>query len=118
MDSLVRDSGAVVHLSAESYHDNSLRYPWSFVHTDLIGTYTLVEAVRHHGTRFQHVSTDEVFGDLELDDPAKFTEETPGNPSSPYSSAKEERTCWSVPAREDVHSASDHRRTRRLCCAS
>ncbi|MCT1801692.1 dTDP-glucose 4,6-dehydratase [Kocuria carniphila] len=88
VDSLIKDSDAVVHFAAESHNDNSLRDPWPFVHTNLIGTYTLLEAVRRHGTRFHHVSTDEVFGDLELNDPAKFTEETPYNPSSPYSSTK------------------------------
>ena len=57
-------------------------------HTNLIGTYTLLEAVRRHGTRYHHISTDEVYGDLELDDPERFTETTPYNPSSPYSSTK------------------------------
>ncbi len=59
-----------------------------FINTNLIGTYTLLEAVRRHGTRFHHISTDEVYGDLELDDPERFTETTPYNPSSPYSSTK------------------------------
>ena len=63
VDSLIKDSDAVVHFAAESHNDNSLRDPWPFVHTNLIGTYTLLEAVRRHGTRFHHVSTDEVFGD-------------------------------------------------------
>jgi dTDP-glucose 4,6-dehydratase len=53
-----------------------------------VGTFTLLEAARKHGTRLHHVSTDEVYGDLELDDPARFTEKTPYNPSSPYSSTK------------------------------
>lgn len=88
VDPLVRDAHAVVHFAAESHNDNSLRDPWPFVHTNIVGTYTLLEAVRKHGARFHHVSTDEVFGDLELDDPAKFTEQTPYNPSSPYSSTK------------------------------
>jgi dTDP-glucose 4,6-dehydratase len=54
----------------------------------VIGTYTLLEAVRRHDVRYHHISTDEVYGDLELDDPAKFTPDTPYNPSSPYSSTK------------------------------
>jgi dTDP-glucose 4,6-dehydratase len=58
------------------------------VQTNVVGTYTLLEAVRRHGTRYHHISTDEVYGDLELDDPARFTPETPYNPSSPYSSTK------------------------------
>ncbi|WP_258726388.1 dTDP-glucose 4,6-dehydratase [Cellulomonas sp. NS3] len=88
VDSLVRDADVVVHFAAESHNDNSLHDPWPFVQTNVIGTYTLLEAVRRHGTRFHHISTDEVYGDLELDDPAKFTPDTPYNPSSPYSSTK------------------------------
>jgi dTDP-glucose 4,6-dehydratase len=65
-----------------------LRDPSPFVQTNLVGTYTLLEAVRKHGTRYHHISTDEVYGDLELDDPARFTEDTPYNPSSPYSATK------------------------------
>jgi dTDP-glucose 4,6-dehydratase len=53
-----------------------------------MGTFTLIEAARRHNTRFHHISTDEVYGDLELDDPERFTERTPYNPSSPYSSTK------------------------------
>jgi dTDP-glucose 4,6-dehydratase len=88
VDRLVGESDLVVHFAAESHNDNSLHDPWPFVQTNLIGTYTLLEAVRKHGVRFHHISTDEVYGDLELDDPAKFTADTPYNPSSPYSSTK------------------------------
>lgn len=88
VDPLVKDADAVVHYAAESHNDNSLNDPTPFIHTNLIGTFTLLEAVRRHKTRYHHISTDEVFGDLELDDPAKFTETTPYNPSSPYSSTK------------------------------
>ncbi|WP_146339504.1 dTDP-glucose 4,6-dehydratase [Nesterenkonia sp. NBAIMH1] len=88
VDSLVASSDAVVHFAAESHNDNSLQDPSPFLHTNIVGTYTLLEAARRHGTRFHHVSTDEVYGDLALDDPAKFTPETPYNPSSPYSSTK------------------------------
>lgn len=88
VDDVVRDADVVVHFAAESHNDNSLDNPWPFVHTNIVGTYTLLEAVRRHGTRFHHISTDEVYGDLELDDPAKFTASTPYNPSSPYSSTK------------------------------
>ncbi|SKU34316.1 dTDP-glucose 4,6-dehydratase [Mycobacteroides abscessus subsp. abscessus] len=56
--------------------------------SNIIGTYTLLEAVRRHQVRLHHISTDEVFGDLELDDPNRFTETTPYNPSSPYSATK------------------------------
>jgi dTDP-glucose 4,6-dehydratase len=85
---LVAEHDAVVHFAAESHNDNSLDDPWPFVQTNLVGTYQLLEAIRAHGRRLHHISTDEVFGDLELDDPAKFHEQTPYNPSSPYSSTK------------------------------
>jgi dTDP-glucose 4,6-dehydratase len=88
VDSLVGQADAVVHFAAESHNDNSLADPWPFVRTNVIGTYQLLEAVRRHKVRFHHVSTDEVYGDLALDDPAKFTPDTPYNPSSPYSSTK------------------------------
>ena len=85
---LVATHDAVVHFAAESHNDNSLSDPAPFVHTNLIGTFTLLEAVRRTGVRFHHISTDEVYGDLELEDPRRFTESTPYNPSSPYSSTK------------------------------
>jgi dTDP-glucose 4,6-dehydratase len=88
VDRLVADADVVVHFAAESHNDNSLSNPWPFVQTNVVGTYTLLEAVRRHEKRYHHISTDEVYGDLELDDPAKFTPETPYNPSSPYSSTK------------------------------
>ena len=88
VDRLVADADLVVHFAAESHNDNSLDNPWPFVQTNVIGTYTLLEAVRRHDVRFHHISTDEVYGDLELDDPERFTETTPYNPSSPYSSTK------------------------------
>ena len=88
VDGLVRDHDAVVHFAAESHNDNSLLDPWPFVETNVVGTYTLLQAVRAHDVRYHHISTDEVYGDLELDDPERFTESTPYNPSSPYSATK------------------------------
>lgn len=88
VDRLVGEADAVVHYAAESHNDNSLADPSPFLDTNIIGTYTLLEAARRHETRFHHISTDEVYGDLELDDPQRFTEHTPYNPSSPYSSTK------------------------------
>ncbi|MEZ3156093.1 dTDP-glucose 4,6-dehydratase [Microbacterium sp. BWR-S6Y] len=88
VDPLVGEADAVVHYAAESHNDNSLHDPRPFLDTNIIGTYTLLEAARRHNARFHHISTDEVYGDLELDDPARFTESTPYNPSSPYSSTK------------------------------
>ena len=88
VDGLVADADVVVHFAAESHNDNSLHDPRPFLDTNIIGTYTLIEAARRHDTRYHHISTDEVYGDLELDDPQRFTESTPYNPSSPYSSTK------------------------------
>ncbi len=88
VDRLVADSDVVVHFAAESHNDNSLDDPWPFLEANVIGTYRLLEAVRRHDVRLHHVSTDEVYGDLELDDPQRFTERTPYNPSSPYSATK------------------------------
>ena len=88
VDRLVGECDVVVHFAAESHNDNSLDDPSPFVRTNVVGTFTLLEAVRRHGVRLHHVSTDEVYGDLELDDPGRFTETTPYNPSSPYSSTK------------------------------
>jgi dTDP-glucose 4,6-dehydratase len=88
VDALVRESDVVVHFAAESHNDNSLASPGIFVETNVMGTYQLLEAVRRHDVRYHHISTDEVYGDLELDAPERFTEETPYNPSSPYSSTK------------------------------
>lgn len=88
IDAAIADCDAVVHFAAESHNDNSLHSPRPFLDTNIIGTYQILEAVRKHNKRLHHISTDEVYGDLELDDPAKFTPETPYNPSSPYSSTK------------------------------
>ena len=91
------DPDAVMHLAAESHVDRSIDGPGAFVETNVMGTFNLLQAARAHldgldgsrkdGFRFHHVSTDEVYGDLDIDDPA-FTEETPYDPSSPYSASK------------------------------
>jgi dTDP-glucose 4,6-dehydratase len=88
MDKLISETDIVVHFAAESHNDNSLRDPWPFINTNIIGTYQILQAVRKHDKRLHHISTDEVFGDLELDDPNRFKETTPYNPSSPYSASK------------------------------
>lgn len=97
VDRLVKEADAVVHYAAESHNDNSLKDPSPFIHTNLVGTYTLLEACRKYDVRFHHISTDEVYGDLPLrkdlpghgDGPGeKFTDHTPYNPSSPYSASK------------------------------
>ena len=88
LDELYPRADAVVHFAAESHNDNSIADPEPFVRTNVEGTFQLLEAARRHGVRFHHISTDEVYGDLALDDPARFTEDTPYHPSSPYSSTK------------------------------
>ncbi|MGW0161076.1 dTDP-glucose 4,6-dehydratase [Mycobacterium sp. NPDC003323] len=85
---LVAQTDAVVHFAAETHVDNGLADPTPFVQSNVVGTFTLLEAVRRHGTRLHHVSTDEVYGDLPLDGDQRFTAATPYNPSSPYSSTK------------------------------
>ena len=86
LDKLVPGHDAIVHYAAESHNDNSIANPEPFLKTNIEGTYCLLEACRKYDVRYHHVSTDEVYGDLALDDPNRFTEETPYNPSSPYSS--------------------------------
>ena len=91
------DPDAVMHLAAESHVDRSIDGPGAFVETNVMGTFNMLQASRAYWDnlkgdkkekfRFHHVSTDEVYGDLEMDDPA-FTEETPYDPSSPYSASK------------------------------
>lgn len=88
LDDVIPGHDAIVHFAAESHNDNSIADPTPFVRTNVEGTYCLLEAARKSNLRFHHVSTDEVYGDLALDDPARFTEETPYRPSSPYSSTK------------------------------
>ena len=84
----VADADAVVHFAAETHVDNALADPGPFLRSNVIGTFAVLEAVRQHGVRLHHVSTDEVYGELALDDPRRFTADTPYNPSSPYSATK------------------------------
>ena len=79
----------VVHFAAESHVDRSIMDPSVFVKTNVLGTQVLLDAALDANVRrFHHISTDEVFGALELDDPQRFTEETPYSPRSPYSASK------------------------------
>lgn len=88
---------AIMHLAAESHVDRSIDGPSAFIETNIVGTYTLLDAAKHYwtsldaekreGFRFHHISTDEVYGDLEGPEDL-FTEETPYAPSSPYSASK------------------------------
>ncbi|MEW6864944.1 dTDP-glucose 4,6-dehydratase [Trueperella pyogenes] len=88
IDPLVADADVVVHFAAESHNDNSLRDPWPFIQSNIIGTYQILEALRRHGGRLHHISTDEVYGDLEIGEDRKFQAGDPYIPSSPYSSSK------------------------------
>ena len=93
VDRLVAESDAVAHFAAETHVDNSLDDPAPFLRSNVIGTFSVLEAVRRHGVRLHHVSTDEVYGDLPLSEsgggePIRFTETTPYNPSSPYAATK------------------------------
>src|ERR1700756_278051 len=85
---LVAESDVVVHFAAETHVDNALADPAPFLHSNVLGTFAVLEAVRRHGVRLHHVSTDEVYGELTLDDPRRFTADSPYNPSSPYSATK------------------------------
>ncbi len=89
VDEVMRGIDVVVHFAAETHVDRSIMDPLPFIHTNVVGTYTLLEAAKKHNVKhFHHVSTDEVFGSLDLHDPAQFTEETRYEPSSPYSATK------------------------------
>lgn len=88
VDQLVAESDAVVHFAAETHVDNALAGPAPFVRSNVIGTFAVLEAVRRHGVRLHHISTDEVYGDLPLEGGERFTANTPFNPSSPYSATK------------------------------
>ncbi|MGK7874919.1 MAG: dTDP-glucose 4,6-dehydratase [Xenococcaceae cyanobacterium] len=97
VDALLQEEAIdiVAHFAAESHVDRSILRPDAFMRTNVIGTFTLLEAFRQHwedqgqpeGFRFLHVSTDEVYGSLGSDDP-QFTETTPYAPNSPYSASK------------------------------
>ncbi|WP_294438958.1 dTDP-glucose 4,6-dehydratase [uncultured Slackia sp.] len=85
---LVPECDAVVNFAAETHVDRSIADPEPFLRANVEGVMRLLEACRAHDVRFHHVSTDEVYGDLALDDPSRLTEDSPYRPSSPYSSTK------------------------------
>jgi dTDP-glucose 4,6-dehydratase len=89
VDSAMNGVDIVVHFAAESHVDRSILSPTDFVTTNVVGTQVLLDAARKNNVqRFHHISTDEVFGALELGSQTKFTETTPYNPHSPYSASK------------------------------
>lgn len=87
INNAIANCDMVVHFAAETHVDNSTHDPKPFIDTNILGTYQVLEAVRRHKKRLHHISTDEVYGDLELNDP-KFTENSAYKPSSPYSASK------------------------------
>lgn len=88
VDKAIANCDSIVHFAAETHVDNSLHGSEAFIQTNIVGTYQILEAVRKHKKRLHHVSTDEVYGDLEIGSSNKFSETTPYNPSSPYSASK------------------------------
>lgn len=89
VDNLVSKVDIIIHFAAETHVDRSILDPWPFIKTNVNGTCTLLDAAKKNGLkRFHHISTDEVFGYLELDSPEPFSLKTPYNPSSPYSASK------------------------------
>ncbi len=99
MRSLIERADAVVHFAAESHVDRSIIDSGPFIHSNVLGTQVLLDALRAvnadgRGRRLVHVSTDEVYGSLSLDHPeVRFTEETPLAPNSPYSASKAASDC-------------------------
>lgn len=89
VEKVMKGVDIVVHFAAETHVDRSIMDPWPFIQSNFVGTYTLLEVAKKNGIqRFHHISTDEVFGTLELDKTAKFDEGTRYDPRSPYSASK------------------------------
>lgn len=89
VEKAVREVDILVHFAADSHVDRSILDPDPFIKTNIEGTYVLLKAALKHGVgKFHHISTDEVFGSLELDSREKFNEKTPYDPRSPYSASK------------------------------
>lgn len=89
VDKLMTDVDTVVHFAAETHVDRSILTPDVFLQTNVLGTHVLLQAaLKHKIKRFHHISTDEVFGSLELNTTEKFSEHTPYDPRSPYSASK------------------------------
>jgi dTDP-glucose 4,6-dehydratase len=86
IDSLIKDVDVVVNFAAESHVDRSIANPKPFLETNILGTYSILEAVRKHDKQFIHVSTDEVYGDAK--DKASFNEHSQIKPSNPYAATK------------------------------
>ena len=89
VNSLTKNIDIIIHFAAESHVDRSIVDAAPFIKTNIEGTYVLLEAaLKNNKKRFHHISTDEVFGALDLNSKNKFTPQTPYNPHSPYSASK------------------------------
>lgn len=88
IDIAISEVDTVVHFAAESHVDKSIGSPCEFVFTNIIGTFNILESVKKHNKRLHHVSTDEVYGSLDLDSNRKFNIDSRYDPSSPYSASK------------------------------
>ena len=88
IEKIIKNKDLIVNFAAESHNDNSLENPHSFLMSNVVGTYNLLELARKHNIRYHHISTDEVYGDIELESKEQFTEDSQYNPSSPYSATK------------------------------
>jgi len=86
IDDLVRDSDVIVNFAAESHVDRSIANPKPFIETNILGTYSILEAIREHDKLFIHISTDEVYGDAQGQ--SSFNEDSQINPSNPYAATK------------------------------
>jgi len=88
IDATVAANDLVVNFAAETHNDNALADPQPFVETNVVGTFCVLEAVRQHGKRLHHISTDEVYGELGLEESRRFSERSTYQPSGPYSASK------------------------------
>jgi len=86
VDKLVQDSDVVVNFAAESHVDRSIANPKPFIETNILGTYSILEAIRKHDKQFIHISTDEIYGDAHGQ--SSFNEDSQINPSNPYAATK------------------------------
>ena len=88
IEKFVDECDCIVHMAAHSHVDNSIADSSPFIQTNIVGTHNLLEMARKYNKRFHHISTDEVFGSLELDEQRSFDENSKYDPHSPYSASK------------------------------
>ena len=88
VNKIVKDVDAIVNFAAETHVDRSITNPKPFIHSNIVGVYVLLEAVKRYEKRFHQISTDEVYGSLPLNSRKKFNEATPYNPRNPYAATK------------------------------